>query len=115
MSIKELFSDSKKWYIETRKRRRSTTTTKKKSTLCGTNSSSSNDNDDIFIEGLDSFGCYLLCNCLSNLETKLELNFDLTNMTKERHVKGITEKFDEFQEEIKWKDKSINSLSGQVS
>ena len=36
-------------------------------------------------------------------------------MTKERHVKGIAEKFDEFQTEIKWKDESINSLSEQVS
>ena len=97
------------------KKTKKKTNKQKKSTLCGTNSSSSNDNDDIFIEGLDSFGCYLLCNCLSNLETKLELIFNLTNMTKERHVKGITEKFDEFQTEIKWKDESINSLSEQVS
>ena len=114
MSIKELFSDSKSDTLK-QENVEDQQQQQKKSTLCGTNSSSSNDNDDIFIEGLDSFGCYLLCNCLSNLETKLELIFDLTNMTKERHVKGITEKFDEFQEEIKWKDKSINSLSGQVS
>ena len=92
-------------------------------------SSSSYSDHDVFEEGLDSSSCRsILCDCLKNLESKVNEIFANTNSLKENQVKGekqltdlaetvnfLSEKFHEFEADRKLKEELIQSLRGQVS
>ena len=78
---------------------------------------------------MDSSSCRsILCDCLKNLESKVNEIFASTNSLKENQVKGekqitdlaetvnfLSEKFHEFEADRKLKEELIQSLRGQVS
>ena len=86
-------------------------------------------NGEVFKEGLKSDDCVaILCNCMKNLEEKMNELFQITSSAKDSQIKGklqlkdlneavnfISTKFDEYEKERKEREQIIKNLEENVS
>ena len=84
---------------------------------------------DVFAEGLKSEDCVvILCNCVQNLEKRMNEMCAMTEVTKASQIKGeqelvelnksisaINEIFQEYQKDKKEKEEKINNLESKVT
>ena len=122
-SIKSYFDLSDKSTNEKEKKKA------RKSSLDLSLSKETSDGTDVFAKGIESPRCAsILYDCLNNLELKVNEIYELSSSTKDAQIKGpkqledvsesikfINEKFEEYEADLKQKEKEIAELKEDLT